>query len=83
MPRFRLTVRRMIVAMTAILCCAGLGVAARWRAERFRLIAEEHGRAAEAAAGRVSAYHEGMAEKYRRAARYPWLPVAPDPPMPE
>jgi hypothetical protein len=24
-----------------------------------------------------------MEAKYRRAARYPWLPVAPDPPLPE
>jgi hypothetical protein len=24
-----------------------------------------------------------MEEKYRRAARYPWLPVAPDPPQPK
>src|SRR5579862_1676552 len=25
-------------------------------------------------------YHGKMARKYERAARYPWLPVAPDPP---
>jgi hypothetical protein len=28
-------------------------------------------------------WHLQMAEKYERAARYPWLPVAPDPPAPE
>jgi FtsZ-interacting cell division protein ZipA len=28
-------------------------------------------------------YHRDLAEKYERAARYPWLPVAPDPPEPE
>ena len=28
-------------------------------------------------------HHAAMAEKYRHAARYPWLPVAPDPPEPE
>jgi hypothetical protein len=27
-------------------------------------------------------WHEAMAEKYRQAARYPWFPVMPDPPMP-
>jgi hypothetical protein len=27
-------------------------------------------------------YHLAMAEKYRFAARYPWLPVAVDPPEP-
>ena len=26
------------------------------------------------------AYHAAMARKYEHAARYPWLPVAPDPP---
>jgi hypothetical protein len=26
---------------------------------------------------------EALAVKYRRAARYPWLPVEPDPPEPE
>jgi hypothetical protein len=25
-------------------------------------------------------FHARMAEKYERAARYPWLPVEPDPP---
>jgi hypothetical protein len=28
-------------------------------------------------------WHALLAEKYIRAARYPWLPVAPDPPEPE
>lgn len=28
----------------------------------------------------VLAYEQGLAEKYRRAAAFPWLPVAPDPP---
>ncbi len=27
-------------------------------------------------------YSRSMREKYRRAARYPWLPVEPDPPEP-
>ena len=29
------------------------------------------------------AYYAGMAHKYQHAARYPWLPVEPDPPEPE
>ena len=37
--------------------------------------------------GRLSkrgiAYHSAMARKYRHAARYPWLPIEPDPPEPE
>src|SRR5262249_6545254 len=28
-------------------------------------------------------YHAGLQAKYERAARYPFLPVAPDPPEPE
>jgi hypothetical protein len=30
-----------------------------------------------------NAWHRGLAAKYERAARYPWLPVAPDPLEPE
>ena len=29
------------------------------------------------------AYHAATADKYQHAARYPWLPVEPDPPRPE
>jgi hypothetical protein len=28
-------------------------------------------------------YHSELTEKYQRAARYPWLPVEPDPPEPQ
>ena len=31
---------------------------------------------------RLAAYHEELAGKYERAARNPWLPVAPDAPEP-
>jgi hypothetical protein len=31
---------------------------------------------------RVAEYYAAMKRKYRRAARYPWLPVASDPPGP-
>jgi hypothetical protein len=31
----------------------------------------------------LGTYHKAMAAKYARAERYPWLPVAPDPPEPE
>jgi hypothetical protein len=38
----------------------------------------------EYARNRAFAEHEErLKRKYRRAARYPWLPVAPDPPEPE
>ena len=28
-------------------------------------------------------YHAALRRKYERAARYPWLPVPPDPPEPK
>jgi hypothetical protein len=31
----------------------------------------------------LNRWHLLMAKKYQRAARYPWLPVAPDPPEPQ
>jgi hypothetical protein len=34
-------------------------------------------------AGRLVAYWKPILAKYERAARYPWLPVEPDPPRPE
>src|SRR5829696_982457 len=33
-----------------------------------------------AAARRLEAYYGRLRAKYERAARYPWLPVPPDPP---
>ena len=32
---------------------------------------------------RLVDHHVAMTSKYRRATRYPWLPVGPDPPAPE
>lgn len=32
---------------------------------------------------RLGAYHSKLRAKYERAARYPWLPVPPDPPEPK
>ena len=32
---------------------------------------------------RLFFYHAELANKYQDAARYPWLPVAPDPPEPK
>jgi hypothetical protein len=34
-------------------------------------------------AKRLVAYWQPVVAKYERAARYPWLPVEPDPPRPE
>jgi hypothetical protein len=67
----------------------------RWLAE-CRRIAEKEKKEREAGsrwtyargypperARKLVAYWVPMIEKYERAARYPWLPVEPDPPMPE
>jgi hypothetical protein len=32
---------------------------------------------------RLADYYAKMRWKYERASRYPWLPVKPDPPLPE
>lgn len=32
---------------------------------------------------KVVEHHRKLRSKYSRAARYPWLPVAPDPPLPK
>jgi hypothetical protein len=37
----------------------------------------------EVVSNRANRWHEVLEKKYREAARYPWLPVAPDPPEPE
>ncbi len=34
-------------------------------------------------AGEVLEWHAALARKYRHAARYPWLPVEPDPSPPD
>ncbi len=84
MPRFRFTVRRMMVAVAIAAVVAGFLAGRR---SRFLRIAAEHEKAA-----RSLMLHEGffippryfdetaMATKYLRAARHPWLPIASDPP---
>jgi hypothetical protein len=32
---------------------------------------------------RLIVYYQSLASKYQHAARYPWLPVEPDPPEPK
>ncbi len=88
-PRF--TVRRMMIAVAVVaLGCGG------WHAwERINLhrrLALKHevlahllreGHAHLGPDPMWAAHHEALRIKYQRAARYPWLPVAPDPPGPE
>jgi hypothetical protein len=87
----RITVRRLMVAVAIIGSALGITIE---RSERFRWIAIHH-RAwvpkhvppikpfgMEDKDWRLIEWHELMARKYAHAARYPWLPVAPDPPEP-
>ncbi len=52
------------------------------RADAARLIRQHHPRDSALLQRRVE-HHLKMGVKYERAARYPWLPVEPDPPEPE
>jgi hypothetical protein len=89
-PHVRITVRRMMVAVA--ITGVGLGWQLDRRSASLRREAARHAGDSSLVsleeicnpateAGKV--YHRAMAEKYRHAARYPWLPVAPDPPEPE
>jgi hypothetical protein len=62
------------------------------RRERFARIADRHlsvfltpaqVRDPERCSAERLDWHSKMADKYMRAARYPWLPVEPDPPNPK
>ena len=48
---------------------------------RFRVVG--HSRDGEPIVQTTVCRHAELAQKYERAARYPWLPVTPDPPEPE
>jgi hypothetical protein len=79
-PHPRFTVRRLMVAVAIVALPIGL-----WgRSMAFARIAREHAaREKDFADARASSYHWNLAVKYERAAMYPWLPVAPDPPEPQ
>ena len=94
LPRVRFTVRRMMVAVAAV-ALMSYGVVLWRRASEYRGRADSYGiRVIMVDSGlspddlerknrRLNEYYESMQRKYDRAARYPWLPVAPDPPEPE
>jgi hypothetical protein len=85
-----LTVRRVAAVVALVGVVLGLGEV-RERRERFSALEMMHVKRANVVQLRcdgcsdpirLAAYHWLMAEKYARAARTPWLPVAPDPPEP-
>ena len=89
----RMTTRRwMIVVAVTGFAIEGARTGDRWLA--YRRIADHHAQLAEAGMKMVEglpsaaeiltpqdiAHHAAMARKYRQAARYPWFPIAADPP---
>ena len=99
LPRFTVRRLMVHVAILALAMAFLDNVAMPWaarRSEEFRELGQYHRgvswtihpvdrnrRRAGWNSARLLEYHARMAEKYDRAARFPWLPVAPDPPEPE
>jgi hypothetical protein len=95
-PTLRFTMRWMMatVAILAIVFAEFPGWAES-RRSRFQITFDEHTLDYQHLQNRLGqdptspqdtprlAYHRSMKAKYRWAARYPWLPVWPDPTMPE
>ena len=82
-----MTIRRLMVAVAIAGLIAGIGIEGERRRVRFLAIAENHSWMACAAIAldrpEIMTWHDSMQRKYEHAARYPWLPVALDPPEPE
>lgn len=70
------------VAVLAILLAIGVRL---WRRSgRFSRLATLHyGHGLMSSSTKKIEYYLGLERKYRRAARYPFLPVEPDPPIPD
>ena len=86
LPRVRFTVRRLMV-VTAVVALAAYGAVLWRRSAEYRERADQFcpltmsGNNAEERVWLERRWL--MFYKYDRAARYPFLPVAPDPPQPE
>ncbi len=87
LPRVRFTLRRMMIAV-AILAIS-MAAALRWfdlhsRARAYAFWAAVSPMNIKGPKGeRMAMHYDLLRLKYERAARYPWLPVAPDPPEPK
>jgi hypothetical protein len=92
-----MTTRRWMIAVAVVGLICAVSVFLKERRERFARIAWRHVHAVELShlvhggpaapqfllrKKRVMVWHKEMARKYEYAARYPWLPVEPDPPEP-
>jgi hypothetical protein len=87
LPRVRFTVRRMMVAVAVLAISMAAGL--RWfdlrsRARAYAFWAAVSPVSFKGPKGeRLATHYDLLRLKYEWAARYPWLPVAPDPPEPE
>jgi hypothetical protein len=99
MPRVRFTVRRMmvVIAIAGVALIQAPGFQARLQRRQLGLEVQAfaHGETIAWNAASVArgggpglsserlVFHKRMVGKYQWAARYPWLPVLPDPPEPK
>ena len=98
LPRVKFTLRCLMiaVAVAAIVLGGGLGIPRNrarreWLAGFHRASTQSLMKNAEPGTSEIKdpairaklRWHEAMGEKYGWAARYPWLPVGPDPPEPD
>ena len=98
LPRVKFTLRCLMIAVAvAAIVLGGCLVVPRNRAQREWLAKHHYFQAdsvrklAEPGTGEIKdpairaklRWHEAMSEKYGWTARYPWLPVGPDPPEPD
>jgi hypothetical protein len=82
LPRFRL--RALLIAVAFAAALLAVGVCMKRRSAAFAERARHHAQYAYGSTLPIYySYHRDLAAKYERAARYPWLPVEPDPPEPE
>ncbi len=91
-----MTTRRWMVAVAVVGLLLGIG-ASGLRSLKYSRTASAHlnrftwiyltlphrGMAETMRLRRKAKYHLGLYDKYKAAARRPWLPVEPDPPAPE
>ncbi|WP_435016358.1 hypothetical protein TA3x_003923 [Tundrisphaera sp. TA3] len=94
LPHVRFTVRRMMVAVAMASVVFALAASLLRRSSEFRRRATLHRLAYAKIHPNTGAFpdlylsdkelhHIDLATKYERAARYPWLPIEPDPPEPK
>jgi hypothetical protein len=84
LPRLRMTTRWWMIAVVVVgIVFAGVEVLRQRRAFALAM-ASRHAASASAASpfDLRNLHHELMEQKWRTAARYPWLPFEPDPPGP-